>query len=118
MTRLSEPNITVLCLYRTPGGLRQRPTGGPVTDLHRSPTVEETKGLLRSALTLSHIGLVRHFLAQPVPAGWRESPVLRFHRVAELDGTGTLRAGSYTLSLDPELGAVVNKAGQEGEEEA
>jgi CRISPR-associated endonuclease/helicase Cas3 len=118
MTRLSEPNITVLCLYRTTGGLRQRPTGGQVVDLHQAPALEETKGLLRSALTLSHVGLVRHFLAQPVPAGWRESPLLRFHRVAEFDGTGTLRAGSYTLRLDPELGAVVTKAGREGATEA
>jgi hypothetical protein len=71
---MSEPNVTVLCLYRTPAGLRQRSTAGLVVDLHRTPTLEETKAMLRSALTLSHVGLVRHFLAQPVSAGWRESP--------------------------------------------
>jgi CRISPR-associated endonuclease/helicase Cas3 len=110
LTRLGEPNVTVVCLYRTPQGLCLEPVGGAAVDTGREPTLREAKQLLRSALTLSHFSLVRHFLAQDVPAGWRTSALLRHHRAAEFDAGGSLRAGPYTLRLDAELGAVVEKA--------
>jgi CRISPR-associated endonuclease/helicase Cas3 len=115
LTRLSEPTITVVCLYRTARGLSLHPDGAGTVDLNREPTRAATKDLLRSALSLSHASLVRHFLAQEAPAGWRQSALLRHYRVAELDAAGTLRTGRFRLRLDDELGAVIEGAeGGEG----
>jgi CRISPR-associated endonuclease/helicase Cas3 len=106
LTRLSDPSVTVVCLYRTPAGLSLHADGSKPVDLSREPTLAEAKQLLRSALSLSHFALVKHFLAQEAPPGWRRSPLLRHHKAAVFDD-GVLRAGRFTLRLDPELGAVI-----------
>jgi CRISPR-associated endonuclease/helicase Cas3 len=117
LTRLSPPNVTLICLYRSTGGLRQQPGAGAVVSVRRKPTLDETRALLRCSLNVSHPSLVRHFLAQSAPAGWKESALLRHHRLAELDETGALTADGYWLRLDPEMGAVVGKAKGGGQEE-
>jgi CRISPR-associated endonuclease/helicase Cas3 len=114
MTRLGEPTVTVVCLYRTPGGLRPAPGDAEAVDPDVVPTPDEARRLLRCALSLSHGGLVQHFRQQAAPPGWRESPLLRRHQLAELDATGAMRAGNFTLRLDRELGAVITREGARG----
>jgi CRISPR-associated endonuclease/helicase Cas3 len=106
LTRLGDLTVAVVCLHRTPAGLSLSADGREPVDLSREPTLAEAKLLLRSALSLSYFALVKHFLAQDVPPGWRRSPLLRHHKAAVFDG-GVLQAGRFTLRLDPELGAVI-----------
>ena len=112
LTRLSPPNVTLICLYRTADGLRTRPGEERTIDIRRKPTLDDAREFLRYSLSVSHPALVRHFLDRPAPPGWRGTALLRHYRLAELDATGVLAADGCTLRLDPELGAVIGKAGR------
>jgi CRISPR-associated endonuclease/helicase Cas3 len=115
LTRLGEPTVQVVCLCHTPNGPKLDPTDPRPLAPGRVPDLGEAKRLLRASLTLNHGGVVRHLLAQDVPPGWRQSALLRYHRAAVFDA-GFLRAGAYTVRLDPELGAVIAKSGGRGVE--
>jgi CRISPR-associated endonuclease/helicase Cas3 len=117
LTRLSPPNVTLICLYRTPSGLRTGPDAPGVVDVRHKPNLDEVRGLLRCSVNVSHHGLVRHFQGRPAPSGWRDNALVRHHRLAELDGAGTLVADGHMVRLDPELGMVIGKAGEQGREE-
>lgn len=111
LTRLMPPGVSLVCLHRTATGLTLEPDGtGPVVDLTQEPEPHLTKQLARYTLNVSHQLVVQHFLARPVPAGWRDHPLLRNHRVVIFtDGLCPLAGTPYTLRLSREIGLEVEK---------
>jgi CRISPR-associated endonuclease/helicase Cas3 len=112
LTRLGDPTVAVVCLHQTGAGLRLRPGDSSDVNLNREPALSDVKQFLRAAVSLNHRGVVQHLLAQEVPAGWRKSGLLRYHRVAAFDN-GALQLGGYLVGLDAELGVTISRKGSE-----
>lgn len=111
LTRLIPPGVSLVCLHQTVEGLSLGPTGGGhAIDLKQPPSPELTKDLSRYTITVTHRLVVDYFLAQDVPEGWREHPLLHNHRVAVFaDGVCTLTGTPYILRLNRELGLEIEK---------
>jgi CRISPR-associated endonuclease/helicase Cas3 len=109
LTRLSEPTVTAVCLYRTAAGLSLSRDGSEGIDVGRKPTPHECRALLHASVSLSHRGVVGTLLGSAGPAGWKERPVLSDCRVLELNGAGECTVGNYKIRLDDELGIVIEK---------
>lgn len=104
LTRLTEPSVQVVALWRGPDGLRLEPDGGLFVDLSAPPPPEVTRRLLFRAATLADKRVVFALRRQPAPPGWKRSPLLRHHRVLELDKTGRAYVGKYVVELRQDLG--------------
>lgn len=107
LTRLTEPNVSVICL--TPAE-RQR------FNLTRAPTVADARELLGRSVTLSNPRVVWTLLAQKPHPAWAKSALLRRYRLLELDEAGCCAVGKYQLRVHPELGVTINDATKEPEE--
>ena len=58
----------------------------------------------------AHRAIVNHFLALPVPDGWRKHPLLRNYRLAVFtNNICSLADSPYTLWLSRELGLEIQK---------
>jgi CRISPR-associated endonuclease/helicase Cas3 len=104
LTRLGD-SVQVVCLY----GTKARPYFDAARtqsiDPTREPIKEDAVRLLRHALSLSLKGLVHTLRDEAVPSGWKNSPLLRHHRLIALDEP----PNGYKLTLDAERGVVVEK---------
>jgi CRISPR-associated endonuclease/helicase Cas3 len=109
-TRLGA-SVAVVCLFATERGLCLAPDGVPPVDLSRKPSLAQTQNLLRASVSLSHGAFVGHFATQTGPIGWHSSPLLRHHKVAVLDAERRLTIPGWVLTLDRELGVVVQRQG-------
>ncbi len=89
LTRLSEPNVGVICL----GDLEET---APAPDL------------LNRSVTLTHRGLVPRLLGRKPPAAWKRSPILRHYRPLKFVN-GEVRVEGYIVRMDPELGLTIKK---------
>ena len=111
LTRLIPPGVSLVCLHQTEKGLALEPDGsGPTVDLAQPPTPELTQQLARYTITVTHRPVVDYFLAQDVPGGWREHPLLHNHRaVVFTDDVCPLSGTPYTLRQSHELGLEIEK---------
>ena len=104
LTRLTEPNVSVICL--SPDQRRQ-------FNLTREPAVSVAKNLLRYSVTLNSKRVVWTLLAQKPHPAWAKSALLRRYRLLELDETDCRDIGKYQLQVHPELGVTINPIGKE-----
>jgi CRISPR-associated endonuclease/helicase Cas3 len=72
----------------------------------RKPKPAETEKLLQRSVTISRRGLVPRLRAEPVPKGWKKSPLLRHYRPVVL---GQEIAG-HIFHLDDKLGLLIEKS--------
>ncbi len=94
-TREGDPSITVVML-----------SGDTV--LTPDPTVSEVRRLLDSSVKLSHKALFHKFLQNgEAPAQWAKNAHLRHARLLRLDEMNSGRVGNYRLTLDKQLGLVI-----------
>jgi CRISPR-associated endonuclease/helicase Cas3 len=110
VTRLTEPTVALVLLHEHEGVLFLQPDRTGRVSEKGEPTFADARRLLGNAVAISHRSCVRHFTALDPPAAWQRSPLLRFHRLARLDGAGQTQAGGFVLRLDPELGVVIHKS--------
>ena len=103
-TRLGEPSVTVIPLFRRDGALYLNRVGGEPVRLTRKPTLDEAKALLRHAVGLSNRTVYHHLAHQEPPPGWRASALLRHARMIELDNDEYAVSATLRLRLDPLLG--------------
>ncbi len=95
LTRLTEPNVSVICLEST--------------DALNSPlSASETKRLLRRALRITDRRVVFALLQTPVPSAWSRSALLRHHRPL-LMREGLANVAGHTLRYDNQLGLTIQK---------
>ncbi|NLX22436.1 MAG: CRISPR-associated helicase Cas3' [Phycisphaerae bacterium] len=108
-TRLTEPSVTLICLYQVLDQVCLDFEGNEPTDLDQPPSLPQAKRLLQNAVTLTHPACVKHFVAQSPPPAWQKSALLRFHRPVLLDAAGTACFGNYRLVVHSDLGVMIEK---------
>jgi CRISPR-associated endonuclease/helicase Cas3 len=107
-TRLTRPSVTLVLLHRASNGtLSLTPDGTQSVDLSRSPGLAEAKQLLGNAVTLQDHRVLAHFVAQVPPPAWRQSGLLRFHRLAVLDSDACYRTEKCVMRVDEEQGIMI-----------
>ena len=84
------------------------PEGEEIIDLNKRPEQKLAAELARRVVSVSHYALVKHFLNQDPPHGWRRHSMLRYYRAAVF-AEGRCDAGDYWLILDPRLGLRIEK---------
>ncbi|OQB41068.1 MAG: CRISPR-associated endonuclease/helicase Cas3 [Candidatus Hydrogenedentes bacterium ADurb.Bin179] len=99
-TRQGDPSMTVVFL---PEG--EMP--GAISD------VATVRRLLDQSAKLSHRQLFRVLLEEGLcPAEWRRNAHLRHARLVRLDGQNRGRIGDYVLTVDEQLGIVIEQEGE------
>ena len=99
-TREGDPSITVVML---PGD----------TVVTADPDVAEVRALLDRSAKLSHRGIFRSLLGEgESPKEWAENAHLRHARLLRLDERNQGRVGEYVLTVDEELGVVIERDGE------
>lgn len=102
LTRLADLSIPVVLLeddWTLPNGTRIDPKAKPSTGLVRR--------LLERSVPLASRRVVYALRDQAVPPGWERSPLLRNHRPIVMPRNAPARVGNAAVSLDPELGVVI-----------
>jgi CRISPR-associated endonuclease/helicase Cas3 len=94
-TREGDPSITVVMLSADAG-------------LTSDPTISEVRRLLDSSVKLSHKALFHEFLQNgEAPTQWANNAHLRHARLLRLDERNSGHAGNYRLTLEKQLGLVI-----------
>lgn len=104
LTRLSAPNVSVICLSPEE---RQR------FNLSKEPTVATARELLGHSVTLSNPRVTWTLLDQKPHSVWSKSALLRRYRLLELDEAGCCAVGKYQIQVHPELGITINDSEKE-----
>jgi CRISPR-associated endonuclease/helicase Cas3 len=113
-TRLGRPSVSLVCLHKSGGRLSLDPEGHAPVDLGAPPDPDTTKALLNASVALTYWAVVKHFVHELVPPGWRQNAALRFHRAACFEGR-RLPIGRQELVWDEELGLHVRSDHEGGE---
>ncbi|MBN1319014.1 MAG: CRISPR-associated helicase Cas3', partial [Anaerolineales bacterium] len=115
LTRLIQPSVSVVCLHDTERGLCLGDDGiGPLINLDRKPDSGLTRQLVQHTVSISHRGVVKRLLEQPIPAGWQRHTLLRTHRAAIfIDGVCTIDGSPYSLRLSRTMGLEIIKQQEE-----
>jgi CRISPR-associated endonuclease/helicase Cas3 len=113
-TRLGDPTISVVFLYRQDGGASCDRDGGRPVEMTDQPNEETTIRLLRRSMAISDRRIVAGLIREGVPSPWSRSPFLRYHRLLLLDQDNTVPVGRWRLRLDDELGLVVDESREGG----
>jgi len=95
-TREGDPSITIIFL----------PSDVPLTP------IPEVRKLLDHSAKLSHRGVFQATLEKgEIPGEWRDNAHLRHARLLRLNGQNQGRVGNYLLTVDENLGIVIEKDG-------
>jgi CRISPR-associated endonuclease/helicase Cas3 len=109
LTRLTRPNVTLVCLHRqVDGRLTLEPEGQTPVDLTRKPDRELATLLAQQAVAVSDYRVVKHFLAEEPSEGWREHALLRYYRAAIFE-EGRCMVQDTVLTLDRRRGLVITR---------
>ena len=101
LTRDDElPSVTVICLI---------PEEAQQNRHTRKPDIEAIRFLLERSVSINRRGAVDALLNRAVPTAWQDSPLLRHHRLVELDISCQQQIGDYRFIVHPELGIDIYK---------
>jgi CRISPR-associated endonuclease/helicase Cas3 len=106
LTRLGDPSVAVVPLFRVGEGLfldRERRRRAP---LKGEVSREEAEALFRRAVWLSRYPIPQTLLGQDPPSPWKRSGLLRGLRPLEVGSVFALKKSAFQVDLDPELGVV------------
>ena len=78
-------------------------------DLNKKPYLEQTKELLRYSLSISNKSVVFKFFKEEVPKGWKESALLRNHRILKFNENRNCEKFGHTFCLNENLGLQITK---------
>ncbi len=108
LTRLTEPSVTIVCLYSSGEILSFDPSGVEPMDLGNRPTLETSRSLLNSSVPVSDRRIVHNLMDQEAPDSWRRSPLLRHCRLLRLDSASRAKIGGHSVVVSHELGLLVD----------
>jgi CRISPR-associated endonuclease/helicase Cas3 len=103
-TRDADPSIQLIVIYHIHGHDYLDPGGLEPFQEVNEPDTNQVRRLLDNEVTVSHRPCFAWYAAQPVPKAWRKKGMLRYHRIARVDGAGDSLSGDFFLRVDPELG--------------
>ena len=109
VTRLTEPTVTVICLWEKDGKVFLDENFAREINISKKPYLEQTKELLRYSLSISNKSVVFKFFAEEVPKGWEESALLRHHRIFKFDANRNCEKFGHIFRLDEKLGLTITK---------
>jgi CRISPR-associated endonuclease/helicase Cas3 len=106
-TRDSPPTIQLVVIYHLDGRDYLDPEGTELFDEANGPDFERVRRLLENEVSTAHPGCFRFFVGQRSPAAWRETAMLRHHRILRVNEKGNLIGGEVPVQIDPELGMII-----------
>lgn len=106
LTRLGDPSVAVVPLFRVGEGLYLDREGQRLAPLKGEVSREEAEALFRRAVRLSRFPVPQDLLKEDAPPAWRKSGLLRGPRLLEVGRVFGSGAGAFRVELDPELGVV------------
>ena len=85
-------------------------------DFDKKPEEKMTKFLLKREARITKIGLTNEIIdAERLKENsWKQSPQLRHYRYLPLDEKGEFKIGKYTISLNKDLGIIVDQEKKDG----
>ncbi len=116
MTRWSDrPSITVVFLYGSAEDCYLDADHARPIALQHEPDREQAKLLVERSVSLTGYPLHEHFLDAEV-AAWRRNALLRHLRVGYLDADGRCPGEGFVITVDPELGVIVDYTNTGGDD--
>jgi CRISPR-associated endonuclease/helicase Cas3 len=106
LTRLGDPSVAVVPLFRVGEGLFLDREGRRRAPLKGEVSREEAEALFRRAVRLSRYPIPQTLLGQDPPSPWKRSGLLRGLRPLEVGSVFALKKSAFQVDLDPELGVV------------
>jgi CRISPR-associated endonuclease/helicase Cas3 len=106
-TRLAQPTVSIVCAVERDGTTLLAADDSPLIQ-NRVPDREQERRLLASSLRLQSRQWVNELLNEPVPRGWRESAVLREHRLVIFQPNGWATDGRGMM-LHTQLGLITSR---------
>lgn len=102
LTRLGEPSVAVVPVYRQNGGYSLDREGRQPVPLEGNISQKVAEALFQRAVRLSRKPIPQTLAQDPPPKAWQKSPLLRHLKLLEVGR----RFGRTRVALDPELGVV------------
>lgn len=109
LTRLGDPSVAVVFLYRLGGGLFLDPQGKHPVKLKGKLGREEALAIWGRAVRLSRYPIPQELLKEEPPPAWRRSGLLRGLKPLEVGRVFSWEKGGLRVELDPELGVVYHR---------
>ncbi|WP_225931599.1 CRISPR-associated helicase Cas3' [Leptolyngbya sp. 7M] len=111
MTRLVEPSVQVVCLWKRDGVIFLDKDFQKMLDLQseQRPPRDSEKRLVLNSVGISTKAVVFDFFKEESPKGWQRSPLLRRHRVLLFGPDGKCEKFGRTFELHPEKGLLIYK---------
>lgn len=109
VTRLIEPTVNVVCVFERNGRIFINEQFEEQLDLATKPSFDRSKELLKHSASISSRSVVFQLLAEEVPVGWRESPLLRRHRVLIFNERRHCEMFGHQFRLDGNRGLEISK---------
>jgi CRISPR-associated endonuclease/helicase Cas3 len=106
LTRLGDPSVAVVPLFRVGEGLFLDREGRRRAPLEGELSREEAEALFRRAVRLSRHPIPETLLREDPPSAWKKSGLLRGLRPLEMGRVFRSGAGAFRVELDLELGVV------------
>jgi CRISPR-associated endonuclease/helicase Cas3 len=106
LTRLGDPSVAVVPLFRVGEGLFLDREGRHPVRLRGEIGREEAEALFRRAVRLSRFPIPRDLSREEPPSAWKKVGLLRGLRPLEVGRTFGEGKGTFWVELDPELGVV------------
>lgn len=75
--------------------------------LMSKPSIATIRQLLERSVNIVKRGAVERLIDQEPPDEWKDSPLLRHHRLIEVDERGGKQIGDYLFRVHPDLGIVI-----------
>jgi len=109
LTRLGEPSITVVPLYRLGDGYFLDPSGRRPARIKGEASPEEAKALYAASLRVGRKDVVQELKNEETPPAWQKNGLLRNLKPLYLNAEGIARVSKTELRMDPELGLVYKR---------
>jgi CRISPR-associated endonuclease/helicase Cas3 len=113
-TRDTEPTVQAILVYHIDGRDSLDCAGREPFDEGDEPDLARIQRLLENEVTINHRGCVAFYAGRPVPAGWRDSGMLRNHRVVRIDASGASLPAEYPLRFDRDIGVEFTRDPEKG----
>jgi len=109
LTRLTEPTVTVVCLFGSLDDVFLDHACTRPLSLTQTPNMAGAAAILRRSCSIGDRRVVECVEATPVPAAWKKAALLRNCRPLFFDANGCFAVGQSRLRLSSDIGLTVEE---------